>query len=262
LGTELKTEEGGVRSADFPRTDLTIMNDNVRLVPGMELGCEAMFTPTGGRDALVIGEFTLTGQELNGVASRLEAGGIEITAVHKHLPDENPRLWWLHYAGYGDPVRNAATLRAALELTATPLSPTEASQPVTPPLDTAVLDRIIRHPGAMEDGAYQIHVPLSYPVTDTRTGVRLPYLMEASTLLMFQPLNGGKVAINGDVTMTADQIDPVIRALRGGGIDIVTLHSHLTHEQPRLFYIHFWSTGDPVTLATTLRSALDAAHTP
>lgn len=228
----------------------------------MELGSEAMFAPTGGQNALVIGEFTLKGPELNRVVSRLEAGGIEITAVHKHLPDENPRLWWLHYAGYGDPVRNAATLRAALELTATPLPPAEASQSAGPPLDTPALDRIIRHPGTMEDGAYQIHVPLNFPVTDTRTGVTLPYLMEASTLLMFQPLSGGKVAINGDFAMTAEQIDPVIRALRGGGIDIVSLHSHLTHEQPRLFYMHFWSTGDPVALATTLRSALDAAHTP
>ncbi|HEV7452723.1 MAG TPA: DUF1259 domain-containing protein [Pseudonocardiaceae bacterium] len=261
LGTDLKTEQGGVHTADFPRTDLAITNDNVRLMPGMELGSEAMFTPTSGTDALLIGEFTVTSQELNPVISRLQTGGIEISAVHKHLPNENPRLWWLHYTGYGDPVRNAATLRGALQLTGTPLLLAEPAPPASPPLDTAALDRIIRHPGAREDGAYQIHVPLNRPISDTTTGVTLPYLMEASTLLMFQPLDGGKVAINGDFAMTADQINPVISALHDHSIDIVSLHSHLTHEQPRLFYMHFWSVGDPAALAGGLRAALDAAHT-
>jgi hypothetical protein len=97
------------------------------------------------------------------------------------------------------------------------------------------LDRILRHPGALEDGAYQIHVPLNRLISDTTTRVTLPYLMEASTLLMFQPLDGGKVAINGDFAMTADQTNPVISALHDHGIGIVSLHSHLTHEQPRLF---------------------------
>lgn len=260
LGTELKTEDDGVRAADFPRSDLTITNDGVPLVSGMELGSEVMFTPSGGPDAVVIGEFTLTGPELNPVISRLESGGIEVSAIHKHLPNETPRLWWLHYQGYGDPVRNAATLRSALEATGTPRLEVEPPAPATPPLDTAAIDGIIGQRGAMEDGAYQIHVPLGSPVTDTKAGITLPYLMEASTLLMFQPLENNRAVINGDFAMTADQIDPVIRALHDHSIDVVSLHSHLTHEQPRLFYMHFWATGDPTALARGLRAALDATH--
>lgn len=258
LGTELHIEDDGVRAADFPRTDLTVVNDGVHLVPGMELGSEVMFTPTGGKDALACGEFTLTGPELNPVIARLESGGVEVTAIHKHLPDESPQLWWLHYLGRGDPARTAATLRQALDATGTPT--TEASAPPGPPLDTATIDRIVRHTGMMEDGAYQVHVPLNVAVTDTKTGIMLPYLMEASNLLMFQPLAADRVAVNGDFAMTADQIDPVIRALQSHGIDIVSLHSHLTDEAPTLYYMHFWATGAPAALAGGLRAGLDAVH--
>lgn len=150
LGTDLKIEDDNVRAAEFSRTDLDVTNDGIQLVSGMELGSEAMFTPTGGKDALVCGEFTLTEAELNPVIAPLESGGIEVTAIHKHLPDESPRLWWLHYTGRGDPVRNAATLRQALDVIATP-PPTAAPVPPGPPLDTATIDRVIGHSGTMEE---------------------------------------------------------------------------------------------------------------
>lgn len=84
--------------------------------------------------------------------------------------------------------------------------------------------------------------------------------MEASTLLMFQPLGDERVAVNGDFAMTADQIDPVIRALQDHHIDIVSLHNHLTGEQPTLYCMHFWATGDTTSMAQGLRAGLDAAH--
>jgi hypothetical protein len=82
--------------------------------------------------------------------------------------------------------------------------------------------------------------------------------MEASTLLMFQPLGAGQAAINGDYAMTAEQVNPVIQALQAHGITIISLHNHLLHESPRLFYLHYWATGEATTLAQGLRAALDA----
>jgi hypothetical protein len=60
--------------------------------------------------------------------------------------------------------------------------------------------------------------------------------------------------------MTAPEIQPVIQALRRGGIAIVELHNHSLDEQPRLFYMHFWATGDATALAQGLRPALDATN--
>lgn len=261
MGTTLKTEPGDVHTAEFLRTDLQVVNAGVAENPGMELGAEAMFHQSAPGKVVVIGEATLTAQEMNKVAARLNQGNVQVTAIHKHLQDESPRLWWLHYAAYGDPVAIARTLRAALALTGTPLHPAAENEPPIA-LNTAALDRIIGTKGGNEHGVYQFHIPLAEKITDTRAHLTLPYLMEASTLLMFQPLGGGKAAINGDFAMTADQINPVIKALQSHGIAVIELHNHMINEQPRLFYMHFWATGDAATLARGLRAGLDHIQIP
>lgn len=123
MGTTPKTEPGDVHTAGFLRTDLHVVNAGVTENPGMELGAEAMFHPSAPGTVVVIGEATLTAQETNKVAARLDQGNVEVTAIHKHLQDESPRLWWLHYAAYGDPVAIARTLHAALAFTGIPLHP-------------------------------------------------------------------------------------------------------------------------------------------
>jgi hypothetical protein len=57
--------------------------------------------------------------------------------------------------------------------------------------------------------------------------------------------------------MLSSEVNPVIKALRDGGIEITALHSHMLDEQPRLFFMHFWANDDAVKLAKTLRTALD-----
>ncbi|MGI8329556.1 DUF1259 domain-containing protein [Actinomadura scrupuli] len=261
MGTTLRTEPGDVHTAEFMRTDLRVVNAGVTENPGMELGAEAMFHQSSPGKVVVIGEATLTGPELNKVAARLDQGNVEITAIHKHLQDESPRLWWLHYDAYGDPVAIARTLHAALALTGTPLHP-PAERETAIALNTGELDRIIGTRGENENGVYQFHVPVAEKITDTRAHLTLPSLMEASTLLMFQPMGDGKAAVNGDFVMTADQVNPVIKALQSHGISIIEVHNHLLHEQPRLFYLHFWDTGDAATLARGLRAGLDQLHAP
>jgi hypothetical protein len=85
----------------------------------------------------------------------------------------------------------------------------------------------------------------------------MPPAMGLATAINFQPLGGNRAAITGDFVMIASEVDAVQRALRAGGISITALHSHLTDEQPRLLFMHFWAVGDATTLARGLRSALD-----
>ncbi|MGI5231205.1 DUF1259 domain-containing protein [Actinoallomurus sp. CA-142502] len=261
IGRPLQSEAGGVHTAEWLRTDLHVVNAGVRENPGMELNAEASFHQTAPGRALMIGEVTLTGPEVNRVADRLRQGGVEITALHKHLQDETPRLWWMHYWAQGDPVRIARTVHTALAQTGIPLHQPEGTEPPVA-LDTAALDRVIGARGEDEHGVLQYHIPVAQKITDTRAHVTLPYLMEASTLLMFQPLGAGRAAVNGDFTMIADQVNPVINALRSHGMTIVELHNHMLYEQPRLFYLHFWKTGNATALARTLRAGLDQVHAP
>lgn len=260
IGKPLESEAGDVHTAEWLRTDLHVVNAGVTENPGMELNAEASFHPATAGKTLMIGEVTLTDTEVAKVADTLHAGGVQITAIHKHIQDETPRLWWMHYWALGDPVKIARTVRSALTQTGIPLNQKEEKPPAID-LDTAQLDRIIGAKGENENGVLHYHIPVAQKITDTRAHVTLPYLMEASTLLMFQPLGGGRAAINGDFTMTADQVNPVIRALRSHGVTIIELHNHMLYEQLRLFYMHFWKTGDATTLAHDLRAGLDQTRT-
>ncbi len=68
--------------------------------------------------------------------------------------------------------------------------------------------------------------------------------------------------VAGDVAMTAKEVNPVIRALRRGGIEITAVHNHMLNEEPRIFFLHYWGTGPAVKLAETVRAAFDKAKGP
>ena len=81
--------------------------------------------------------------------------------------------------------------------------------------------------------------------------------MGAATAIGFQPTGGGKAVITGDLVTTADEVNPVIKALRDNGIEVTALHSHMLTDEPRLFFMHFWANDDAIRLARGLRAALD-----
>jgi Domain of Unknown Function (DUF1259) len=81
--------------------------------------------------------------------------------------------------------------------------------------------------------------------------------MGIATVINFQPTGDGKTAITGDFVITANEVNPLIRALRENGIEVTAIHSHMLDEQPRLFFIHFWANDDAAKLAKALQAALE-----
>jgi hypothetical protein len=80
--------------------------------------------------------------------------------------------------------------------------------------------------------------------------------MGTGTAINFQPTGDGNAAIAGDFVVTADELNPMISALRENGIEVVAIHSHMLQEQPRLFFVHFWANDDALKLANGLQAAL------
>jgi hypothetical protein len=85
----------------------------------------------------------------------------------------------------------------------------------------------------------------------------VPEAMGSAIAINFQPTGGGKAAITGDFVLTADEVNPVIKALRTHGIEVTAVHNHMLEDEPRLFFMHFWANDDAQKLATGLRAALD-----
>src|SRR5215211_153835 len=128
MGKEGERMEGDVYRINMPRSDLSVTSEGVDIKPGLALGSYTAFKQTGENKALVMGDLVLTEDEYNPVIDRLQEGGIEQTAIHRHLLDESPAIWWTHIHGQGDPVELAQTLRAALDLSGTPLSESGGSE--------------------------------------------------------------------------------------------------------------------------------------
>ena len=110
---------GGVYQFGVPRRD-PIMEAGMQIAPVGPMGVATAinFQPTGGGKAAITGDFVLTGDEVNPVITALRANGIDVTAVHSHMLDEQPRLFFLHFWANDDALKLARGLRAALDKTA------------------------------------------------------------------------------------------------------------------------------------------------
>src|SRR5438094_1327896 len=110
---------GGVYQFAVPRRD-PISEGGMELAPVGPMGvAQAInFQPTGGGKAAITGDFVLTGNEVNPVINALRTNGIEVTALHSHMPDEQPRLFFCHFWANDDALKLAKGLRAALDKTA------------------------------------------------------------------------------------------------------------------------------------------------
>jgi hypothetical protein len=110
---------GGVYQFGVPRRD-PITEGGMQLAPAGPLGVATAinFQPTSAGKAAITGDFVLLGDEVNPVITALRSNGIEVTAVHSHMLDEQPRLYFLHFWANDDALKLAKGLRAALDKTA------------------------------------------------------------------------------------------------------------------------------------------------
>jgi biotin operon repressor len=278
LGKPGTAMPGNVYRVGLPRTDLKVTLDGVQLKPSFALGSWLAFQKVGGNDVMVMGDLVLTEDEVNRVMKRLIENGVEITAIHNHLLRASPSTLYMHVSGHGDPQKLATTLREALGASRTPFGgatsggtppggqgPASAGegpvpvQATTPDqaldLDTGAIDKAIGRKGKVNGGVYAVSVPRSETPKDH--GMVVPEAMGSSIAINFQPTGGGKAAVTGDFVLTADEVNPVIRALRANGIEVTALHNHMLDDEPRLFFMHFWANDDAAKLAKGLREALD-----
>jgi hypothetical protein len=239
------------------RSDLQVMTQGVAIKPGLSLGGYICFAKYDD-GTMMMGDLVITEAELQKVTDALQAHGIEQTALHKHLLEQSPQVWWTHVHAMGDPAQLAAGLKAALDATAIPpATPPPAQQPPVD-VDTAGIDAALGRKGTADSGLYKYTMARQDTITDG--GQVVPPTFGVTTTINFQPVGGGKAAINGDFVMTGPEVQKVIQALRAGNIAVVEVHNHSLTDNPRLFYLHYWAVDDAVTLAKALRPALDATN--
>ena len=251
------TVSGEVHRYGLPRSDLHVTLDGVAIKPALALGGWVAFAPMHGQ-AMVMGDLVLLDTEITPVMTKLMDSGLEITAIHNHILRASPATFYMHVAGQGDPEKMAASLRAALSSESkTPFDPPATAAAAAPSLDldTAKIDEAMGAKGTVNGGVYQFGIPRREPATEG--GMPVTTALGGANAINFQPTGGGKAAITGDFLVTGNEVNPLIRALRAGDIEVTAIHSHMLDEQPRMFFIHFWANDDALKLARNVRTALD-----
>jgi hypothetical protein len=188
--------------------------------------------------------------------SVLEENGIAITALHNHLLRAAPATMYMHIDGRGDPVKLATAIHGALAKSKVPMGaapPPASAAPLG--IDQAMIDQTLGAKGTVNGGILQYGIPRADP--PKAGGMAISGPMGGATAINFEPLGGGKAAITGDFVLTADEVNPVIKALRANGIEVTALHNHMLDDEPRIFFMHFWAHDDADKLAKGLRAALD-----
>jgi hypothetical protein len=207
---------------------------------------------------VMMGDLVLTQDEVNPVMSALLDNGLEVTALHNHFFWDEPRMYYMHVHGHGTASDLANKLKPALDLIgrSAPRSTTaNAGAPAAiAKLETAKIAQIVGTEGEQTGDVYKITIGRD-DLKLTEMGAPINARMDLNTWAAFVAAKDG-AAIAGDVAMLANQVTPVLKALRKNGIDVVAIHHHMTQTQPTVFFLHYWGTGPADRLATGFKAAL------
>jgi len=264
LGATGKDLPGGVHRFGWPRRDLHVRVGEVAVEPALALGSWGAFVKTDeDGTAMAMGDLVLLEAELTPVVAELQAGGIEIAAIHNHLIGESPHVVYVHFSGHGEAAALAAGLKKALARTATPLAPAPPAAAKPAPAEEpafATVQQVLGRKGTLAGTVLQLGVPRAERIEEH--GMEIPASMGMAIALNFQRVGsqGAQVATTGDFVLIATEVNPVIRELRAQGIEVTALHSHMLAETPRLFFLHFWGVGSPEKMAGALKAALSKVN--
>lgn len=252
--------EHGVLDVEIAREDIPAVRGPasgppVTFTPAFELHGDAYFQPLDGGQAFLNGDIALKESEVNPFVAALIRNGLVWQAYHQHLPME-PQIWFVHYRGKGDAVALARALKAALDVTSIPFPQTRPQSPTTP-LDAEKLARILHGSASVGDEGV-VTVTVERRDTVEIDGVRVNPAAGISTTIEFKPLGGEQAAVVPDFSMTADEIQPVVRKmLLQNGWFQGCLYNQETDERPQLYFDHMLKTGNAYELAREIRRGLD-----
>ena len=258
MGIKGKSNKGEYKIT-IPQNDLDVKVDGFKIIPAMGLGTWVAFTPTKN-GVMIMGDIVVTESDLGPVQQEIIKQGLTSTAIHNHFVRNHPNIMFMHMGGSGNTEMMAQKAKAVLDKVkeirgGDPSKGTASNESVQNTLDTKRLDEILGYKAEMSKGVYKYTIGRP-DVKLTEHGVVLSTFLGFNTWAAFQG-NPEKAAVAGDFTMLEDEVEPVVKALIENGIEVVALHNHMVHEQPRIFFLHYWGIGNAEQLAKGLRVALN-----
>lgn len=253
------TVSDGVLSIDISRDDIGQVDGprGVTFTPAFEVDGSLTFQPLGGGRALFNGDLALKPEETQPFIEAILENGLVFQAFHQHYVEMHPQIWYVHWRGVGDALHLARAVRRVLSTTSTPLPQTMPKHPTTP-LHADRLARILGGDASVgEEGVVTVEVPRKDHITID--GIRVSAHANISSNIEFKPLSshGMMAAAAPDFSMTAAEVQPVVRVMKRFGWFVGCLYNQETSEHPQLYFAHMLKVGDPYELAHEIRRGLD-----
>ncbi len=256
-GSYNKTEN--VFKVSRPRTDIKLVVDRWTLPPFMGITSWAAFTPTAG-GTMLMGDTVLFEDEVNPAMSAALDAGLEVTALHNHFFYDQPKVYFMHIGGMGDTRKLAAGVKAVYDSVAQvraaqPVPATSFAGEIATPsgVSAAPIEEVFGAKAQSNDGMVKIVIGRTAQMHGTTVGNE----MGVNTWAAFAG-SDERAVVDGDFAMREDELQTVLKTMRGEGIHIVAIHQHMTHETPRYLFLHYWGKGRAVDLARAVKKALNA----
>ncbi len=227
--------------------------------PELGLTAWAAFTRAGDH-TMVMGDIVLLESEVNPVMSVALDNGLDVTALHNHFLWDNPKVMFMHIGAMGDEEKLAGAVGKVFDklkvvIRDKPKLPHAQIDPAQTSLDGKRIADIVGTTGSLNDGVYKIVIGRTIEMGGHKIGKE----MGVNTWAAFSGSDELAV-VDGDFAMLESEVQGVLKALRAGGINIVAIHNHMTFENPRMVFLHYWGIGQTGQLARALRAALDTQH--
>jgi hypothetical protein len=258
-GTKTTVTPDGVVRIGWPRDDVKVHVDGVPLKPFAGLGSWAAFS-AAPHVAMAMGDTVVFQDEVTPAIDAAFAHGLEVTGLHNHFFYDDPKVYFMHIGGRGEPEQLAAAVKAVWDAVKKvrvenpePATTFQEIGPEADSIDPKTVAEIMGHKAQSQDGVVKVTIGRE----GTMHGIKVGGSMGLTTWAAF---SGGyaHAVVDGDFIMTAAEVQPVLRTLRKANIHIVALHNHMVGEQPAFYFTHFWGKGPAKDLARGLRSVLDA----
>src|SRR5713101_6222169 len=254
-------EKEGVYRVTFPRDDVKVVVDEWKMPAFMGLGTWAAFTESKN-GVMVMGDTVLFEDEVNPAMSAALDNGLSVTALHNHFFFDQPKVFFMHIEGEGTVDKLAGALKKMYDTVKAIRGPNakpaesfsavgQVSLPEKNSIAAAPLNEIFGMQGESKDG--MVKFTIGRPAK--MNGVNIDKDMGVNTWAAFAGDDKNAV-VDGDFAVTEDELQPVLKSLLKNKINIVAIHQHMTYEQPRIMFFHYWGRGSAKDLAQAVKGGL------
>ena len=202
-----------------------------------------------------MGDTVLFEDEVNAAMTAALDNGLSVTALHNHFFFDQPKVFFMHIEGEGTTEKLASAVKKVYDTTKAIRGPDpkpaesfsvvgEPSLPEKNSIAAAPLNEIFGTQSESKDG--MVKFTIGRPAK--MHGVNIDKDMGVNTWAAFAGTDDNAI-VDGDFAVTEDELQPVLRSLLKDKINIVAIHQHMTHEEPRIMFFHYWGRGRAKDLA-------------